>query len=45
MNVFAGGNRRQRHFLVNNVGRGDRNDTDLGIGDQLLPIGGHAPEA
>ena len=36
--VLAGGKCRGRHLQVELVGRGDRNDVDLRVGDDLAPI-------
>ena len=43
MDVLAGGDRRERHFAVQGVGRRDRDDLDLRI-DQIAPVA-VAPEA
>ena len=45
IDVLAGRDRRQRHLLVQDVGRGDRDQPHRRVGDQLAPVGAGAGEA
>ena len=45
VDVLAGGDRGQRHLPVHEIGGGDGDDLDGGIGDEGPPIGGCALEA
>jgi hypothetical protein len=43
--VFAGADRRQSHLLMKSIRGGDIYDLDLGIEDDLPPVGRRAGEA
>ena len=45
MDVLAGGDRGQRHLAMHDIGRGDRDDLDVRIGDKLRQSVGASLEA
>ena len=45
IDVLAGGDRGQRHLLVQRVRRGDVDEVDVGIGDERAPVAGRVRKA